>query len=203
MESVTVMLSGGYYKKQSACLLLLANFYMGLRVGELAALTWSDIDFDKKRLCVSKTEVKSYCRDDEGNRTYLRLEVSDPKTVKSVRTVPLCDKAVAMLRLINQHHKKMGYDVEKVLYDGTDIAGIRNLERTLGRLCELAEVPVFNTHMIRKTVATKMHFSGMPSRVIADMLGHADISTTERCYILTDIEYAESMSHALNDVFSY
>lgn len=65
------------------------------------------------------------------------------------------------------------------------------------------EVPVFNTHMIRKTVATKMHFAGIPSRMIADMLGHADISTTEKCYILTDAEYAENMSHALKDVFNY
>lgn len=197
------VLSGGYYKKQSACLLLVANFYMGLRVGELAALTWADIDFEKKRLYVSKTEIKSYCRNEHGDRTHMKLEVSEPKTANSVRTVPLCDKAVSMLRLIKQHHVKMGYETERLLYDGTDIAGIRNLERTIGRLCELSGVPAFPTHMIRKTVATKMHFSGMPSRMIADMLGHVDISTTEKCYILTDTEYVETMSHALNDAFNY
>lgn len=59
------------------------------------------------------------------------------------------------------------------------------------------------THMIRKTVATKMHYAGMPTRMIADMLGHADISTTEKCYILTDTEYFAAVSHALNDVFAY
>ena len=197
------VLSGGYYRKQSACLLLLANFYMGLRVGELAALTWHDIDFGGKRLYVSKTETKSYCRDDEGNRTHMRLEVSEPKTAGSVRTVPLCDKAVAMLRLVRQHHEGMGYGTERLLYDGADIEGIRSLERTVGRLCVLADVLSFSTHMIRKTVATKMHYAGLPSRMIADMLGHVDISTTERCYILTDKEYVSAMSHTLNDVFNY
>ncbi len=197
------VLSGGYYKKQSACLLLMANFYMGLGVGVLAALTWPDIDFEKKRLHVSKTEIKSYCRDENGNRTHMELDVSVPKTANSVRYVPLCGKAIDMLRLIKHHHEKMGYETERLLYDGTDIAGIRSLERTIGRLCELSGIPAFPTHMIRKTVATKMHFSGIPSRMIADMLGHADISTTERCYILTDTEYMETMSHALNDAFNY
>lgn len=190
-------------RKQSACLLLPANFYMGLRVGELAVLTWHDIDFEEKRLYVSKTETKSYCRDDEGNRTCMKLEVSDPKTANGVRAVLLCDKVVAMLRLIRQHHTKMGYDTESLLYDGTDIEGARSLSNTIRRLCEKAEVMPFSTHMIRKTVTTKMHFAGVPSRMIADMLGHADISATEKCYILTDAEYVETMSHSLNDVFNY
>lgn len=195
--------SGGYYQKQSACLLLMVNFYLGLRVGELSALEWSDLDMKKRILHVSRSEIKKYERLPDGTRGKMVYEISDTKTENGTRRVPVCDKAAELFMLLKAHHQKMGYHSARMLYDGSDIIGIRSLDGTLRRLCQLMEIPVFGTHMIRKTVATKMHYSGMPTRMIADMLGHADIATTEKCYILTDTEYFMSVSHALNDVFSY
>lgn len=198
------VLSGGYFEKQSACLLLMFNFYVGLRVGELSALEWSDVDIDKRILSVSKTEIKKYERLPDGSRGRLVYEIEDcTKTKAGTRKIPLCDKAVVMIRLLKIHHEKMGYNSKRLLYDGADIIGTRSLEQALRKICKLAEVPLFNTHRIRKTVATKMHYKGLPSRTIADILGHADISTTEKCYILTDTEYFATVSYALNDVFTY
>lgn len=198
------VLSGGYYVKQSACLMLILNFYLGLRVGELSALEWQDIDFERKILHVSRTEIKKYSRKEDGSRDKLVYEIEDcTKTAAGIRKVPLCDKALVILRLLKMHHEKMGYDSNRLLYDGADIIGVLSLDGTLRKICKLAQVPFFNTHKIRKTVATKLHYKGIPSRTIADILGHADIATTEKCYILTDSEYFASMSHALNDVFTY
>ena len=199
----TFILSGGYYKKQSASLLLLVNFYLGLRVGELAALEWTDLDTEKRILYVSKSEVKKYDRLPDGTRRKMVYEISGTKTENGTRRVPVCDQAAELFTLLAAHHRKMGYQSARMLYDGADVIGIRSLDGTLRRLCRLVEIPAFGTHMIRKTVATKMHYSGMPTRMIADMLGHADISTTEKCYILTDAEYFAAVSHALNDVFVY
>ena len=197
------ILSGGYYQKQSACLLLLLNFYLGLRVGELAALEWTDLDMEKRILYISRSEVKKYERLPDGTRGKMVYEISGTKTENGTRRVPVCDKAAELFMLLGAHHHKMGYQSARMLYDGADIIGIRSLDGTLRRLCRLVEIPVFGTHMIRKTVATKMHYAGMPTRMIADMLGHADIATTEKCYILTDMEYFAAVSHALNDVFVY
>lgn len=47
------------------------------------------------------------------------------------------------------------------------------------------DVKYFNTHMIRKTFATMLHESGMPTRYISDLMGHSDMVTTERNYILS------------------
>ncbi|MDE7223503.1 MAG: tyrosine-type recombinase/integrase [Acetatifactor sp.] len=57
--------------------------------------------------------------------------------------------------------------------------------RTLRKLCKLCDVRYFNTHPIRKTFATMLHDSGVPTRVISDLLGHSDIATTENSYILS------------------
>ncbi len=198
------VINGGYREKQSACLLLILNFYLGLRVGELSALEWSDIDFEKKVLNVSRTEIKRYSRNEDGSRGKLIYEIENcTKTVAGIRRVPLCDKALFILRLLKMHHVSMGYNSERLLYDGYIVIGIRSLDRTLRKLCKLVGVKPFGTHLIRKTVATKMHYNGIPSRTIADILGHKEISTTEKCYILTDVEYFATVSHALNDVFIY
>lgn len=198
------VLSGGYLEKQSASLLLLFNFYVGLRVGELAALKWQDIDFARNLLNVSKSEVKSYGRDADGHKTgSMSYRVSGPKTSKSVRLVPLCRDAVSLLKLLRAHHDRMGYQTELLLYDGRDCIGVRSLDRTLRRLCGLCGIQAFNTHMIRKTFATKLHHAGLPTRIIADIMGHAEIATTERCYILSDLEYFAALSGSLNDALIY
>lgn len=59
-----------------------------------------------------------------------------------------------------------------------------------------------SSHDIRKTFATRLHNSGMPSRAISDLLGHSEISTTEQSYIVSTNAGIEqlrvSMSNALS-----
>lgn len=57
-----------YYEKQSACLCLCMNFYLGLRIGELASLTFNDFDFDAGVVRIYKTECKFYNRTEDGSR---------------------------------------------------------------------------------------------------------------------------------------
>lgn len=198
------VLAGGYPARQSACLLLVFNFYAGLRVGELAALEWQDIDWGRRLLHVCRGEVKSFCRDEQGERTGgMRYDMAAPKTAGSVRTVPLCQKGLDLLRLLKLHHDRMGYQSRRLVYDGRDAVGAQSLDKALRRLCSMLEITPFSTHMIRKTVATKLHHAGIPTRVVSDVLGHSDISTTEKCYILSDAEYLATLSGSLDSALSY
>lgn len=191
-----------YERKQSACLCILLNFYLGLRVGELASLSWSDIDLENKVLFVRKTETKFYNRDDDGLRvgTMQYSVVNDVKTANSFRRVPLTNEAVYIITLIRKWHDNKGYNSPYLAYDGTETILVRSLDRTLRRLCALVDVPHFNTHMIRKTFATTLHYGGTPTRVISDLLGHADMDTTEKNYILSAVggnDYLEYMKQSL------
>ena len=171
---------------QNCCLLLCMNFYMGLRVGELASLTWSDFDFEKKVVRITKTESKFYKRNNEGEKTgSMVYRVTDStKTVYSTREIPMLPEVRYFYDLIRYEHVSKRYDSEYLAYDGTEGVFVRALDRCVRRVCRLACIPYFSTHVIRKTVATKLHFHGTPTRVISDLLGHHDIVTTESNYIL-------------------
>lgn len=176
-----------YKVKQSASLLLCMNFYLGLRIGELASLTFNDFDFNRNVVKVYKTESKFYNRDENGERygTMVYRVVDDLKTVYSVREVPLLPEVKRIYDLIAGHHKQCGYESPYLGYDGADTIIVRSLDRTLRRLCLLCDVPYFNSHAIRKTFATMLHFNGVPTRVISDLMGHSEIGTTENNYILS------------------
>lgn len=175
-----------YPDKRSASLALCMNFYLGLRIGELAALTFNDFDFERNVVKVYKTQSKFYERLEDGSRTgsMVYRVVDSVKTVYSVREVPLLPEVKVIYEKIKAHHETKRYDSPYICYDGSDVVLYTALERTLCNLCKLCNIPIFNSHLIRKTFVTKLHFSGVPTRVISDLVGHSEIATTENSYIL-------------------
>lgn len=174
-----------YPEKRSASLLICLNMFLGLRVGELSALMFSDFDLKNYTLTISRTDSKSYDRDENGNKLDLHYKTGMPKTMVSIRTIPLLPQAVEIYKLIQKHHEDSGFNSKYLCFDGKETIRLRSLDRTLRRLCNLCGVHHFNHHLIRKTFATLLHNKGAPTRVIADILGHSEISTTEKNYILS------------------
>ena len=185
-----VLIDKIYPEKRSAALVLLLNFYLGLRIGELASLRWQDVNFKERYIYVHSTEVKSFGRDEDGERlgSILYKSQDRTKTVNSVRRVPLVNESIFILSELKDWHNLHNYDSEFLAYDGTDTILTRSLERTLRRICQLCEIPLFNSHRIRKTFATELHQNGVPTRVISDLMGHSDMRTTENNYIITSLD---------------
>lgn len=76
---------------------VLLSLYTGLRIGELLALEWSDIDMNKGELCVSKTS--HYGKNESG----LFVRITDvPKTQSSIRTIPIPKQLMPRLREIKE-----------------------------------------------------------------------------------------------------
>ena len=200
-----VLIDDVYPLKESACLCLLANFYMGLRIGELAALTWSDIDFERRCAYISRTEVKYFLRDENMQRTE-HMEYHEQtalKTLSSVRTVPLCDECVYLLQRLKKHHIAQEYQDNHLAYDGGQTVLSRSLDRTMRKLCKVCELPLYNTHRIRKTCASYLHDSGIPLKTISMLLGHSDVSTTARYYLrntLDDKHLVEMVNGAFDNL---
>lgn len=176
-----------YPDKRDACLCLCMNFYLGLRIGELAALSFDAFDFERNVVRVFRTMSKSYTRLEDGSvsGSMVYRVVDDCKTVHSVREIPLVPEVKVFYEKIRANHIAKKYDSSYLAYDGSDTNLYKSLDRTLRRLCNLCDVPYFNSHVIRKTFATKLHFANVPTRVISDLMGHSEIATTENSYILT------------------
>lgn len=192
-----------YPLKRSASLLLCMNFFLGLRIGELSALKFTDFDIDNRILHLTQGDSKSYERDENGNRTHLVYATGTPKTKNAVRNIPLLPESIHIFKLIQEHHKAQGYKSEYLCFDGLNTIRVRSLDRTLTRLCKLCCTKHYNSHLIRKTFASVLHHANVPTRVISDLMGHSEIHTTEKNYILSFEDKGELYYDYMKQGLSY
>ena len=188
-----------YPQKHSASLCIVLNFYLGLRIGELASLRWQDVNLEERYIYVHTTETKAFERDANGCRTdNINYVVQDrTKTVHSVRKVPLINESVYVLQQLRQWHDKNKYDSDFLAYDGADTILSKSIDRTLRRLCELCDIPKFSSHKIRKTFASELHRNGVATKMISEIMGHAEMRTTERSYIISYDDTLQTVRNAM------
>lgn len=182
----------------------------GLRVGEVIGLTWDCIDWEKCTLTVNKTL--------EFRHKQKEWRAGPPKTAHSYRTIPLTDRAVALLReveamkqtrkespvldtVLDYMDRRSGKVLQLKLRDLVFInyrtgKPIKNssYDTHLYKLCDKAGVKRVCVHALRHTYATRVIESGMQPKILQKLLGHASIKTTMDRYVhVTD----ESMEDAV------
>ena len=158
----------------------------GMRRGELLALRWVDVDFPARALTVAGTlqRVKHV----DGTST---LERALPKTKTSMRRIPLTAVAVDALTRHRQRHDEhvelLGPDwAASGLVFTNELGGAiepRNLlSRSFTPLLAEAGIPHVRFHDLRHTAATLMAASGVHTKVVSEMLGHASVGITLDLY---------------------
>ena len=154
----------------------------GLRLGELQALRWKEVDLDRRRLQVTAT-----LQGVENGAPIL----AEPKTAMSKREVHLSEMAVGTLRThrtrqIEQRLRAgvvwQDFDLVFTTGRGRPLDGNNVRTRSFARLLERAGLPPMRFHSLRHAAATILMAEGVPVKVISEMLGHADITTTLRIY---------------------
>jgi integrase len=162
----------------------------GLRLGEALALTWNDIDFDKKRVSVTKnlSRVKDYS--DKTARKYKFL-VQTPKSRAARRTIPLNDKAISALNHIKSIAKQNDCGIVFCTANGKYVDP-GNYSELFSSVCNKMGFYGYSVHSLRHTFATNLFRKNVDIKYISELLGHADIKTTYNTYI-----------HLLDDVSDY
>lgn len=152
----------------------------GLRLGELQALRWKDVDFEQATLRVTATL--------QGVKAGVPI-FGEPKTAKSRRVVRLALVALDALRkhrvvqdaeiiIMQEQGKNHGLVFTNLL--GHPIDGNNLRVRSFAKLIRDAGLPAMRFHDLRHTFATLLMASGVPSKVASEALGHSDIMTTLR-----------------------
>ena len=161
--------------------------YTGLRIGELLALSWEDIDFEKGVLTVSKT-----CYDGNENGKHIRI-IDTPKTENSRRQIPLSKMLIKMLKEMKKKSK-----CEFVIADGEKPVFIRSYQRTFELLLKKLGLPHKGFHSLRHTFATRALECGMDVKSLSEILGHKNATITLNRYAHSLWEHKSEMMNKLS-----
>jgi site-specific recombinase xerD len=148
----------------------------GLRVGEVCALRWENVDFETRRIHVEKTIERIYSK--EENKTIVIIDT--PKSITSVRTIPINSKLYNILKQIRGKSKKTDF----VLTGSSEhYVEPRNYQYHFKEILKRNKVKKYKFHTLRHTFATNCIEAGMDIKSLSEILGHADVSITLNIYV--------------------
>lgn len=152
----------------------------GLRIGEICALRWCDIDLQNNTITVNHT-LQRVSDITEKKKTQLFLD--SPKSESSVRTVPITEILLPyFLRLYSQER-------ENYVLTGTTIPiEPSNYYCKYQNWLSECGLPTHTFHSLRHTFATRCIESGGDPKSLAEILGHSDVSITLSLYVHPSIE---------------
>ena len=154
----------------------------GLRIGEICALQWKDVDTDKGVLHVRKTVERIYVLDSGRART--EVMVNYPKTRNSIREVPM---TADLRRLLKPLRKIMNPECY-LLTSSLRPTEPRTYRSYYKRLMKRLGMPPIKFHGLRHSFATRCIENKCDYKTVSAILGHANISTTLNLYVHPDIE---------------
>lgn len=160
---------------------ILLSLCTGLRLGEVCALSASDIDFRTRTIIVQKTVQR--LSDQERSQT--RLVVTEPKSRYSNREIPLSTFLYEIL--ISYHVNEYGRK-NYILTNSDYPYEPRTLQYAFQRITEKCGFDDLHFHCLRHTFATKCIRSGFDIKMVSEILGHASVSFTMNRYVHPSME---------------
>ena len=149
----------------------------GMRIGEVCALQWGDIDLQKGVVSISKTIERIYIIDSEVKHT--ELIISSPKTQNSHRDIPLSKTLLQMLRPL----KRIVNDKFFIITNEEKPTEPRTFRNYYKTVLKTLNIPPLKFHGLRHSFATRCIESNCDYKTVSVILGHSDISTTLNLYV--------------------
>lgn len=151
---------------------IMLMFCTGIRVGELVSLKWSDVE--NNSIKIRRTEI-SYKGENRKNVYEIR---EYPKTEASIRTVFVPAEFSSILKRL----KLMCGDSEYIFWKNNKNIKVLQVRKRLYQLCDRINIKRKSPHKLRKTYVSILLDNGVDKRLVQDVAGHTQISTSERNY---------------------
>ncbi len=160
--------------KDFAILLVL---FSGIRIGELCALKWEDIDFERNVIHISKTVIRIKNKDCDGSKAKTKIIIDVPKTEKSIRDIPIHKFLIDKL-------KDLRKDADNYLLTGnSDYLTTQKYYFHYQKFLKKCEIENYNFHVLRHTFATRALLNGIDVKTLSEILGHSSVKITLDLYV--------------------
>ena len=163
--------------------------YTGIRLGELLALTWDDINFNQNTISINKTF--SIIKNEQG--IYEKM-TNTPKTLSSSRVIPIQKFIIKMLKNLK---KQTSSTFVISTNNGTNVSP-RSYQRTFESITRNCNVQKKNFHSLRHTFATRALENGMDVKTLSEILGHKSPVITLTRYSHSLFETKQKMMNSLS-----
>lgn len=170
---------------------ILLSAATGIRIGELCALKWKNIDLEKSIITVKQT-VQRVMNNGGGTR----LIVTSPKSASSVREIPLPDFIIPYLKAVQSA------DDCFLLSGNNKITEPRTMQYRFKSILKKANLPYVNFHALRHMFATSCISLGFDVKTLSEILGHSSVQITLNRYVHSSMERKKTCMKMFSDNFA-
>lgn len=156
---------------------ILLCLYTGMRIGEICALKWSDIDMNAQFISVSKTLYR--INNPAGNDPKTIIVIDAPKSKKSLRKIPIPSFMIQRLTEIKENCEPENY----FLTCSAKFIEPRAYRERYKNFLKSADIPYKNFHVLRHTFATECIRCGIDVKTVSELLGHSSVKITLDRYV--------------------
>lgn len=171
---------------------ILISLNTGLRIGEICALRWADIDLGNAIIHIRSTVAR--VKDESGNGK-TKLIIDKPKTKSSLRDIPI---SIGLKNLLTLFYEKRKSDY--VVSDKSGFLSPRTYEYRFHKVLEEHHIKSINYHALRHTFATRCVEQGVDVKALSEILGHSGVSTTLNTYVHSSMEHKRKQLEKLSAI---
>lgn len=169
---------------------ILLCIHTGIRIGELCALKWGDINFSMKMLHINKTMIRTYTKEDGS-----KLFITPPKTRSSNRNIPLNSWIMQYANLLR------GEDDHYILTNTEKYTEPNKYRLYYNTLLKQLDLPHLTFHALRHTFAIRCIECGCDYKSLSELLGHSNVSITMNIYVHPQMELKRKCVELLSDYY--
>lgn len=162
---------------------ILISLHTGLRIGEICALRWMDIDLENETLIVKHTVSRILNK--ESSQVKTRLVLDTAKTDNSVRIIPI--NSILLMQLM-RYKKNNTKETDFIISNSPRIADPRTFYNNYKKILKKCGLKEYTYHTLRHTFATKCCRLGLDPKSLSEILGHSNVKTTLAIYVHPDME---------------